>query len=77
MNWMSHVDAMHELRQYIVLRAYAQKDPVVEYKSEGFEMFEEMTDNIKREVANQILKLRIVHQTIQKEYTGDDKKNEE
>ena len=41
------------------------------------EMFEEMTDNIKREVANQILKLRIVHQTIQKEYTGDDKKNEE
>ena len=36
-----------------------------------------MTDNIKREVANQILKLRIVHQTIQKEYTGDDKKNEE
>jgi len=77
MNWMSHVDAMHELRQYIVLRAYAQKDPVVEYKSEGFEMFEEMTDNIKREVANQILKLKIVHQTIQKEYTGDDEKNEE
>ncbi len=77
MNWMSHVDAMHELRQYIVLRAYAQKDPVVEYKTEGFDMFEEMTDNIKREVANQILKLRIMHQTIKKEYTGDDAKNEE
>ena len=76
-NWMSHVDAMHELRQYIVLRAYAQKDPVVEYKNEGFEMFEEMTDNIKREVANQILKLKIMRQTIQKEYTGDDDKNEE
>ena len=73
MNWMNHVDAMHELRQYIVLRAYAQKDPVIEYKSEGFDMFEEMTENIKREVANKILQLKIVRQvTINQSAKGED-----
>lgn len=60
MNWMDHVDAMSELKKYIGLRAYAQKDPVLEYKMEGFDMFEEMTRNIKFAVSDNILKLKIV-----------------
>ena len=47
--WMDHIDSMEQLRQGIGLRAYAQKDPVVEYKFEAMDMFEEMTDNIKEE----------------------------
>ncbi len=47
--WMDHIDSMEQLRQGIGLRAYAQRDPVVEYKFEAMDMFEEMTDNIKEE----------------------------
>ncbi len=50
--WMDHIDAMDELRQGIGLRAYGQRDPVVEYKFEGFEMFEEMTRSIQEETLN-------------------------
>ena len=60
MNWMDHVDAMSELKKYIHLRAYAQKDPVIEYKMEGFEMFEEMTRTVKHEVSDKILTLKIL-----------------
>ena len=45
--WMDHIDAMDDLRQGIRLRAYAQTDPVIEYKREGFDMFEAMNDAIK------------------------------
>ena len=47
--WMDHIDAMDDLRQGIRLRAYAQTDPVIEYKREGFDMFEAMNDAIKEE----------------------------
>jgi len=50
--WMDHIDAMDELRQGIGLRAYGQRDPVIEYKFEGFEMFEEMTRSIQEETLN-------------------------
>ena len=48
--WMEHIDNMDELKNGIGLRAYAQKDPVVQYRIEGTEMFEEMTANIKLDV---------------------------
>jgi len=47
--WMDHIDAMDQLREGIGLRAYAQKDPVVEYKLEGYEMFEEMVHLIQED----------------------------
>ncbi len=47
--WMDHIDNMEQLRQGISLRAYAQRDPVVEYKFEAMDMFEEMIDSIKEE----------------------------
>jgi len=47
--WMDHIDNMDQLRQGIGLRAYGQRDPVVEYKFEGFDMFEEMIRNIQED----------------------------
>ena len=48
-NWMDHLDAMEELKKGITLRAYAQTDPVVAYKKEGYDMFEATVDAIKME----------------------------
>jgi len=45
--WMEHIDAMEQLKTGIGLRAYAQKDPVVAFRQESFDMFEEMTENIR------------------------------
>jgi preprotein translocase subunit SecA len=57
--WMDHIDAMDQLRYGIGLRAYGQRDPVVEYKFEGYEMFEEMRKNIQEDAVKIILKARI------------------
>ena len=57
--WMDHIDAMDDLRQGIRLRAYAQTDPVVEYKREGFEMFEAMTNAIKEEIVRRVFLVRL------------------
>jgi len=51
---MDHIDAMSDLRQGIVLRAYGQTDPVVEYKREGFEMFEQMIESIREEIVRRL-----------------------
>lgn len=47
--WMDHIDAMQDLRQGIRLRAYAQTDPIIAYKKESLEMFEEMITAIQEE----------------------------
>jgi preprotein translocase subunit SecA len=57
--WMDHIDAMDDLRQGIRLRAYAQTDPVIEYKREGFDMFEAMNDAIKEEIVRRIFLVRL------------------
>ena len=57
--WMDHIDAMDDLRQGIRLRAYAQTDPVVEYKREGFAMFEAMTNAIKEEIVKRLYTFRL------------------
>ena len=48
--WMDHIDAMDQLQRGIRLRAYAQRDPVVEYRVEGFDMFDQMVENIQDDV---------------------------
>ncbi len=53
--WMEHIDNMEQLKQGIRLRAYGQRDPVVEYTLEGFEMFDEMIDSIKQDTAKLML----------------------
>ncbi len=57
--WMDHIDAMDDLRQGIRLRAYAQTDPIIEYKREGFDMFEAMNDAIKEEIVRRVFLVRI------------------
>ena len=56
--WMDHIDNMDQLRQGISLRAYGQRDPVIEYKFEGFEMFEEMIKNIQEDTVKYIYRAR-------------------
>ena len=57
--WMDHIDAMTELRQGIGLRAYGQSDPVVEYKREGFDMFEQMIAAIQEETLRRLFTVRV------------------
>ena len=61
-HWMDHIDAMHELRRGIGLQAYAQQDPIVEYKRQGFDMFDEMIDEIKDDTTQAIFLARVVGQ---------------
>ena len=57
--WMDHIDAMEELRQGISLRSYGQRDPVVEYRIEGFDMFDEMIASIREDTIKMMLTVQI------------------
>ena len=57
--WMDHIDAMDQLRQGIGLRAYGQRDPVVEYKVEGYEMFEEMVRSIQEQTVHILYNIKV------------------
>ncbi len=57
--WMDHIEAMTELRQGIGLRAYGQADPKVEYKREGYEMFENMVSSIQEETVRRLFIVRL------------------
>ncbi|MFD1427292.1 preprotein translocase subunit SecA [Kroppenstedtia sanguinis] len=54
--WMDHIDAMDQLRQGIHLRAYGQTDPLREYQFEGFEMFQQMVEEIQEELVRYVMK---------------------
>lgn len=56
--WMNHIDSMDELKNGIGLRAYGQKDPVVQYRLEGFDMFDEMINDIKFDVTKILMHIR-------------------
>ena len=58
-HWMDHIDAMDQLKQGIGLRAYAQKDPVVAYTNEGFEMFDTMVAQIREEAVKGLLRVAV------------------
>ena len=57
--WMDHIDDMEQLRQGVGLQAYGQRDPLVEYKMSGYEMFDEMTQNIREETVRLLFHIRI------------------
>ena len=59
--WMDHLDAMDALKEGINLRAYGQKNPLVEYKFEAYEMFEEMIDSIKRTVITFLYHIQVTY----------------
>ncbi len=58
-NWIDHIDAMDQLRKGISLRAYGQVDPIISYKKEGFDMFDEMVERIQRTTISTLLKVRV------------------
>lgn len=57
--WTNHIDAMDELRRGIYLRSYGQRDPVIEYRIEGFDMFDAMVASIKEDTVRLILTMRV------------------
>lgn len=64
--WMAHIDDMDQMRQSIGLRAYGQRDPLVEYKFSGFDMFEEMTAAIRQDTVKAMMHIR-VEQKVERE----------
>lgn len=64
--WMDHIDDMEQLRQGIGLQAYGQRNPLVEYKMNGYDMFDEMTANIREDTIKLLLHVR-VEQKIERE----------
>ena len=65
--WMDHIDNMEELKKGIRLRAYGQHDPVVEYRLEGFDMFDEMIASIREDTARMMLTVRFANQPPKRE----------
>jgi preprotein translocase subunit SecA len=65
--WMDHIDAMDQLKYGIGLRAYGQKDPVVEYKREGFDMFDEMIRNIQQDTVKMLLHIKKENIVVQRQ----------
>ncbi|ADL08445.1 preprotein translocase subunit SecA [Thermosediminibacter oceani] len=57
--WMDHIDAMDQLREGIGLRAYGQRDPLVEYKIEGYEMFQEMIKSIQEDTLRYLFRVQL------------------
>ncbi len=64
-NWIDHIDAMDQLRKGISLRAFGQVDPVISYKKEGYDMFEEMIERIQRTTISILLKVKVQVQPAQ------------
>jgi len=74
--WMDHIDDMEQLRQGIGLQAYGQRDPLVEYKMSGYDMFDEMTQNIREETVRLLFHVKIeqkVEREQQAQITGTNK----
>ncbi len=57
--WMDHIDAMEELKKGIYLRSYAQRDPVVEYRHEGFDMFDQMIESIREDTVKMLFTVQL------------------
>ena len=64
--WMDHIDDMEQLRQGIGLQAYGQRDPLVEYKTRGYKMFDELIQNIKEETVRLLFHIK-VEQKVERE----------
>ena len=65
MNWKSHIQYLEQLRQVIGLRSYGQRDPLVEYKREAFDLFENLLQKLKRDLVAVLINLSISHEPIE------------
>ena len=73
LNWKSHIQYLEQLRQVIGLRSYGQRDPLVEYKKEAFDLFENLLNKLKLDFVTILMNLKIVQEEIKK--TEEIKKN--
>ncbi len=74
--WMDHIDNMAQLRQGIGLRAYGQRDPILAYRQEGFDMFDEMTKLIQEETVARILRVTVENKVERKQVAQETKTSE-
>ena len=70
-HWMNHIDDMDQLRQGIGLQAYGQRDPVTEYRFQGYDMFEEMTESIREETVKALMHVRIEQKVEREQVTKE------
>ena len=68
--WMDHIDDMAQLRQGIGLQAFGQRDPVVEYRLQGYDMFNDMTESIREETVKMLMHVRI-EQKVEREQVAE------
>ena len=68
--WMDHIDDMDQLRQGIGLQAFGQRDPVVEYRLQGYDMFNDMTESIREETVKMLMYVRI-EQKVEREQVAE------
>ena len=76
LNWKSHIQYLEQLRQVIGLRSYGQRDPLVEYKKEAFNLFESLLNKLKLDFVTILINLKIVQETNDSIKTNDKKKIE-
>jgi preprotein translocase subunit SecA len=65
-NWKSHIQYLEQLRQVIGLRSYGQRDPLIEYKKEAFDLFSNLLNRLKLNFINVLMNLKIVQETVEK-----------
>ena len=65
--WMDHIDDMDQMRQGIGLHAYAQRDPLIEYKYSAYDMFNEMSENIQKDTIRTLYRVRVATEPVREE----------
>ena len=73
-NWKSHIQYLEQLRQVIGLRSYGQRDPLIEYKKEAFDLFESLLNKLKSDFITILMNLRIVESSNEKQTNSDNLK---
>ena len=74
LNWKSHIQYLEQLRQVIGLRSYGQRDPLIEYKKEAFELFENLLNKLKLDFITILFNLKVNVKPIDKETISEPKK---
>jgi len=75
LNWKSHIQYLEQLRQVIGLRSYGQRDPLIEYKKEAFELFKNLLEKLKLDYVTILMNLKVVEQTSPLQSTANKQKN--
>jgi preprotein translocase subunit SecA len=67
LNWKSHIQYLEQLRQVIGLRSYGQRDPLIEYKKEAFDLFSALLDKLKFDYITILMNLKLVEKSVKKD----------